>query len=93
MFNKNKEEKELLYAGINRLKRTNRKLEDENRRLKENTEMIGHYRTEYEKLVNDMKDLKSRYEKCIGMAEKVEKDYGKEYQRLAQKAGMAGRQG
>jgi len=93
MFNKNKEEKELLYAEISRLKKVNRKLEDENTRLRENSEMIGRYRMEYEKLIKEMKSLKSKYEKYAGLITKAEKNYKREYDRLAQKTGMAGRQG
>lgn len=93
MFHRDKEEKALLHAEIERLKKANWKLEDENMRLRENKETAVRYRMEYEKLAGNMRNLKSRYEKCIRTAEKMEKNYRKEYQRLAGKAGKAGRQG
>jgi len=95
MFKKRKQkiETDLLYSKIETLKKENDKLRDENKRLRENSEMIGRYRMEYEKLIKDMKSLKSKYEKYAGLITKAGKNYKREYDRLAQKTGMTGRQG
>ena len=54
---KRKAERELLYAEINRLKMINKKLEDENRRLRENSEKIEEYRKEYEQLIQSIERM------------------------------------
>lgn len=43
MFNKSRTEKQLLYSEVERLKKINKKLADENRRLRENSERIEQY--------------------------------------------------
>lgn len=54
MFNKSRTEKQLLYGEVERLKKINRKLEDENRRLREGVEDIEKYWEKYKKLIESV---------------------------------------
>ena len=47
MFNKSRTEKQLLYSEVERLKKMNGKLEDENRRLREGMKDLEQFRKKY----------------------------------------------
>ena len=61
MFNKSRTEKQLLYSEVERLKKMNGKLADENRRLREGLVDIERYRKKYKELVSAIEMIKSGY--------------------------------
>ncbi len=61
LFNMNKAERELLYGEINRLKKVNKKLEDENRRLRGGLEDIERYREKYKEMIESVEGVQKRY--------------------------------
>ena len=85
MINKNKAERELLYAELSRIKKINRRLEDENRCLRENSEKIKEYRREYETLIDHMKNVEKKYKKHIALVADVEKAYQAELKKQQKK--------
>ncbi len=58
---KDKTEKQLLYREVERLRKINRKPEDENRCLRENSEKTERYRKEYETLMKSVENMQKRY--------------------------------
>ena len=54
MFNKIRTEKQLLYSEVERLKKMNGKLEDENRRLREGMKDIEQFRQKYKELISSI---------------------------------------
>ena len=61
MFNKIRTEKQLLYSEVERLKKMNGKLEDENRRLREGMKDIEQFRQKYKELISSIGMIKNRY--------------------------------
>lgn len=78
MFNKRKAERELLYAEINRLKKINEKLEDENKCLRRGMEDIEKYRDKYKDLIESLEIMKKRYEKQLDAFDRLHNVYIKE---------------
>ncbi len=82
MFNKRKAERELLYAEINRLKKINSKLADENRRLRSSMGDIEKYREKYSQIVQSMEMIKKQYAEKLKDFNGIEALYRKEYRKL-----------
>lgn len=83
MFNnKDKTEKQLLYREVERLRKINRKLEDENRCLRENSEKTERYRKEYETLMKSVENMQKRYGEKWKMFDGLSVIYRKESGKL-----------
>ena len=82
MFNKSRTEKQLLYSEVERLKKMNGKLADENRRLKEGLVDIERYREKYKELVSSIGMIKNRYRDKLKTFDGMEALYRKELGRL-----------
>ncbi len=81
MFNKDKTEKQLLYGEIERLRKVNRKLADENRRLREGLVNIERYREKYTELIQSAEKIQKRYRAELkafdGIGDLYKKELGK----------------
>lgn len=82
MFNKSRTEKQLLYSEVERLKKINSKLADENRRLRSSMEDIEKYREKYNKIVQSMEMIKKQYTEKLKVFDGIEALYRKEYRKL-----------
>lgn len=82
MFNKSRTEKQLLYGEVERLKKINGKLEDENRRLRSSMEEIEKYREKYNKIIQSMEMIKKQYTEKLKVFDGIEALYRKEYRKL-----------
>ena len=91
MFNKRKAERELLYAEINRLKKINSKLADENRRLRSSMGDIEKYREKYSQIVQSMEMIKKQYAEKLKDFNGIEALYRKEYRKLKSESGKMNR--
>ena len=74
MFNKSRTEKQLLYSEIERLKKINSKLADENRRLR----II---QVRQNNIEANMKNLVMNYRKCIEIVNNIGKHYRTELEK------------
>lgn len=82
MFNKSRTEKQLLYSEIERLKKINSKLADENRRLRSSMGDIEKYREKYSQIVQSMEMIKKQYAEKLKDFNGIEALYRKEYRKL-----------
>ena len=82
MFNKSRTEKQLLYSEVERLKKMNGKLEDENRRLREGMKVIEQFRQKYKELISSIGMIKNRYRDKLKTFDGMEALYWKELGRL-----------
>ena len=82
MFNKSRTEKQLLYSEVERLKKMNGKLADENRRLREGLVDIERYRKKYKELVNSIEMIKNGYRDKLCLFNDISMNYRKELERL-----------
>lgn len=82
MLNKGRTEKQLLYSEVERLKKINRKLKDENRRLREGIEDIEKYREKYKELIGSIEMIKKQYAEKLKVFDGIEELYRKEYRKL-----------
>ena len=74
----NKAERNLLYGEISRLKKINKKLADENRRLHGTLDEIENYRDKYKELIESVEKVKKKYEKQAKSFNEIDKMYRKE---------------
>lgn len=82
MFNKSRTEKQLLYGEVERLKKINSKLADENRRLREGLGDIEKYREKYNKIIQSMEMIKKQYTEKLKVFDGIEALYRKEYRKI-----------
>ncbi len=82
MFNKNRTEKQLLYSEVERLKKINSKLADENRRLRSSMGDIEKYREKYSQIVQSMEMIKKQYTEKLKVFDGIEVLYRKEYRKI-----------
>lgn len=82
MFNKSRTEKQLLYSEVERLKKINQKLADENRRLREGMGDIEKYREKYNKIIQSMEMIKKQYTEKLKVFDGIEVLYRKEYRKI-----------
>ncbi len=82
MFNKSRTEKQLLYSEVERLKKMNGKLADENRRLREGLVDIERYRKKYKELVSAIEMIKNGYRDKLCLFDDISMKYRKELERL-----------
>lgn len=81
MFNKSRTEKQLLYSEVERLKKINGKLADENRRLGSSMEEIEKYREKYKETLQSMEMMKKQYAEKLKIFDGIEALYRKEYRK------------